>query len=163
MLTAVGADNTTAITLKNAYCVSGLKDKLISVGRVDASGGAALFAHCRCFVFDDADVVAPPEITDKLEAQGNLKENGQHSLGGQVAFKRAKMASAPVSGTASICHRRYFYLGYGNLQRVAKMVNGMPAAEVTPKRGGRRHMPRMRRGEEGPSTLSSVYLQDLED
>eukprot|EP00170_Pyropia_yezoensis_P004191 contig_17252_g4202 len=133
-LPAEGADNTTVITLKNTYRVPGFKDNLMSVGQVDASGGAVLFAHRRCFVFDDADIVAPPEVTNNSDAQGNLKANGQYTLGVQGIVKQAKMASAPVSGTASIWHSRYFHLGYGNLQRVAKMVNGMPAVEVTPER-----------------------------
>lgn len=133
-LTAEGAENTTVITLKNAYRVPGLKDNLMSVGRVDASGEAVVCAHRRCFVFDDADIVAPPEVTDKSDAPGNLKANGQYTLGVKGIVKQAKMASAPVSGTASIWHSRYFHLGYRNLQRVAKMVNGMPAVEVTPER-----------------------------
>lgn len=33
-----------------------------------------------------------------------------------------------------VWHRRFFHLGYANLQRAAKMVNGLPAGEVAPER-----------------------------
>eukprot|EP00170_Pyropia_yezoensis_P002218 contig_9315_g2222 len=47
-LLAKGVRSTTSITLKDAYRVPGLKDNLLSVGRVDMSGEAVLFAHRQC-------------------------------------------------------------------------------------------------------------------
>eukprot|EP00170_Pyropia_yezoensis_P001963 contig_8400_g1967 len=80
-LLAEGAEIMTAISLKNAYRVPGIEDDIMSVGRVVASGEAVLVAHRRCFLFDHADVAAPPEVIDESDAQGILKAYGQYTLG----------------------------------------------------------------------------------
>lgn len=131
---AEGVHDSASITLKDTYRVPGLKDNLLSVGRVDVSGGAVLFAHRPCFSFDNAGVVATPAVINKSDAIGKLNGNGQHTLGGCDTAKEAMMASPPVLGTATVWHRRFFHLSYPNLKKVATMVDGMPPDEVTPDR-----------------------------
>lgn len=124
----------TAITLQDAHRVPGLRENLLSVGRVDKAGGAVLFALGHCYIYGDADVVAPTEVVSKADAVGELDADGQYMIGGFPVVKQAMMASAPVTGAATVWHRRFFHLGYTNLQRAARMVKGLPTEEVAPER-----------------------------
>nr|BAG74297.1 polyprotein [Neopyropia yezoensis] len=130
ILVAGDGDNKSTITLKDTYRVPGLRENLMSVGLVDKAGGAVLFANGHCDIYDTAKTVASRAVVSKADAIGHLEGNGQYTLGGKPVAKMAMMASAPMPGTASIWHRRFFHLGYNNLQRAAKMVDGLPEKEV---------------------------------
>lgn len=59
------------------------------------------------------------------------KADGQCAIG--RGSKKAMIASAPVRGTAHVWHRRFFHLGSANLEKVARMVDSMPANELVAK------------------------------
>lgn len=133
VLVADSGDNLSTITLKNTYRVPGLRENLMSVGLVDKAGGAVLFAEGHCYIFDAAKTVVSRDVVSKADAIGKLEGNGQYMLGGTPTAKMAMMVSAPMPGTASVWHRRFFHLGYTNLRRVAKMVIGLPEKDVEPE------------------------------
>lgn len=122
------------IKLPNTYLVPELEQNMMSVGKVDIAGGAVLFGKRHVWIFKEADVIVKKEITDKADAAVDMSKKGLYLLGGSSPQPQAMMASAPISGTATVWHRRYFHLGYDNLQRASKMVNGMPTQEVEPER-----------------------------
>lgn len=122
------------ITLRNTLRVPDLDDNLMSVPKVDRAGGAVLFANSHCYLFNEAAVIAVPGLVAKASVQGPLTPEDQYLVGGDSGRKASMMARAAVKGTATVWHRRYFHLGYSNLERAAKMVDGMPVGEVTPER-----------------------------
>lgn len=80
-----------------------------------------LFAHRQCYIFDDAGAVATSTVIGRSDAMGEHHDNGQYTTGGRGNGKEGAMASAPVSGTATIWNRRFSHLSYSSLKKVAGM------------------------------------------
>lgn len=133
-LKAEGPTSGTTITLRDVYRVPELQANLISVAKVDASGGAVLLAHRRCYLFEKASDIATPDAVAKASVEGPLSTGGQYMVGGDSNRKAAMMAATAVSGRAAGWHRRYLHLGYSNLERAAGTLDGMPVEEVVPER-----------------------------
>lgn len=125
-------EQVTTITLSEVYRVPALQQNLLSVGKIDAAGGAVLFVEEMCLVFQSSRAVLESGIMAKAGAVGYKDSRGQYIIGGaKNPVAEAKVASMPVTGTAVLLHRRFFHLGYENLRRVAGMVDGMNKKDVT--------------------------------
>lgn len=93
-----------------------------------------LFARGHCYLYGDADAVAGDTQVAKADVVRTLTPDGQYEVRWNQRHKKPMTASAPVSGTAIFWHRRICHLSYDNLEKVSKMVTGMPTKEVIPKR-----------------------------
>jgi len=112
-----------------------LKENLLSVVMVDKSGGAAVFMGGKCYLFQKADVVRKAGILNFAGATGKLDMRGQYMMGGAGgAPPKANVASTAKTGVPFVWHRRFFHLGYDNLAKAAKIVDGLPASEVVSER-----------------------------
>jgi len=135
LLNATKGNRTTVVTLSDALRVPELKENLLSVAMVDKAGGAALFMGGKCYLFQKADVVRKAGILNSAGATGELDMRGQYMMGGAGgAPPKANVASAAKTGVPVVWHRRFFHLGYDNLAKAAKIVDGLPASEVIPER-----------------------------
>lgn len=133
-LVAQSPRDPTMMTLTEGYHVPGLDDNLMSERKFDKSNRGVRFAKEHCYVYEDAEVVAPAAVLAKANAVGEMKEDGQYKIGHSALGARASMASAAIQGKTSVWHRWYFHLGYDYLKKAAKMVNGLPVGEVVSER-----------------------------
>lgn len=76
-LVAHGNGGEATIVLAGTYHVPDICQNLMSVGKVDKAGGGVLFAKGHCYIYGDAEAVAPPEVVALADASGELTRQGQ--------------------------------------------------------------------------------------
>lgn len=84
----------------------------------------------KCYINKDAAQVALRGIIYSADVVGHISKAGQYVLGRATPPAEACVSSAAVKGTVVIWHRRNFHLRYTNLEKAARIVDGMPRKEV---------------------------------
>lgn len=129
-LEANGKAGSRPIHLDGTLCVPELQENLLSVGTVDKKGGAVIFADGKVHLFQRAEVVIKSGVLDHAGATGFMDHRGQYVIGQSGVPAMARVAAGTVKGAPALWHRRTFHRALSTLGQAAKMVDGLPAAEV---------------------------------
>lgn len=84
----------------------------------------------KCYLFTSNTVAEHLSVLAEAVAAGKLDRGGTYMLCARPRDGGDMVASAPIAGTAVIWHRRFFHMGYENLTKATRMVDGIPPAEV---------------------------------
>jgi len=92
--------------------------RLLSVRAVDRA----------CYIISDGSAVVKSGVLQNSSVVDKVNDEEQYAL--KVCFVKAAAGAAAtrIAGEAALWHRRFNYLGFQNLKRAVKMVDGMPSA-----------------------------------
>jgi len=131
----VGEGNTKArMVLAEAMLVPDLTSNLLSVRAIDRNSGAVVFVGDACYILRDGDAVRTSGVLNEASVVGKVNDGEPYVLKVTPVRDSAKAASTGIAGKAELCHRRFNHLGFENLTRAAKMVDGMPSSVATADR-----------------------------
>ena len=131
----VGKGNTKArMVLAEAMLVPDLTSNLLSVREIDRNSGAVLFFGDACYILSDGDAVLASGVLNEASVVGKVNDREQYVLKVTPVKASANAASTRIAGEAELWHRRFNHLGFENLKRAAKMVDGMPSSVANAER-----------------------------
>jgi len=122
------------MVLDEAMLVPGLTSNLLSVRAVDRHGGAVVFVGDACYMLNDGDAVRSSGVLGKASVVAKVNNMEQYALQVTPVKVSANAASTRIAGEAELWHRRFNHLGFENLKRAVKMVDGMPSTVADAKR-----------------------------
>jgi len=125
----VAKGNTKArMVLAEAMLVPYLTRSLLSDRAIDRNSGAVVFIGDACYNFSDMDSVLASGVRNEASVVGKVNDREQYVLKVTIVKASANAASTRIAGEAELWHRRFIHLGFENLKRAAKNVDGMPSS-----------------------------------
>jgi len=124
-----GAGRTKAcMVLAEAMLVPDLTSNMLSGRTVDRNSDATVFVGDACYILSDGDAVRSSGVLDKASAFGKFNDLEQYVLKVTPVKASANAASRRISREEELWHRRFNHLRFENLERAARMVDGMPSS-----------------------------------
>ena len=111
-----------------------LTSNLLSVRAVDRNSGAVVFVGDACYILSDGDAVRASGLLNEASVVGKVNDREQYVLKVTPVKASANATSTRIAGEAELWHRRFNHLGFENLKRAAKMVDGMPSSVANAER-----------------------------
>jgi len=122
------------MVLDESMLVPGLTSNLLSVRAVDRRGGAVVFVGDACYILNNGDAIGASGVLSKASMVGKVNSLEQYALKVTPVKALASAASTRIAGEATLWHRRFNHLGFENLKRAVKMVDGIPSTVADAKR-----------------------------
>jgi len=126
--------NKARMVLAEAMLVPDLTSNLPSVRAIDRNSGAVVFVGDACYILSDGDAVLASGMLNEASVVGKVNDREQYVLKVTPVKASSDAASTRIAGEAELWNHRFNHLGFENLKRAAKMVDGMPSSVANAER-----------------------------
>jgi len=131
----VGKGNTKArMVLAEASLMPDLTSNLLSVRAIDRNSGAVVFVgDARC-ILSDGNAVRASGVPNEASVVRRVNDREQYVLKVMPVKASANAASTRIDGEAELWRRRFNHVGFENLKRATKMIDGMESSVANAER-----------------------------